>query len=42
MIALLKLTLFNGGFYLGVVVAVLSVVGYLYSTGSTLIWKVKK
>jgi energy-converting hydrogenase Eha subunit B len=42
MISLLKLTLFNGGFYVGVVIAILAVVGYLYSTGSTLIWKVKK
>jgi hypothetical protein len=38
MITLLKIV-FSANFWIGVIVTALAVVGYLYSTGSTLKWK---
>lgn len=31
-----------GNFLLGIIVGVIGIVFYLYSTGSTLVWKIKK
>jgi hypothetical protein len=42
MINLLKATIFNASFWYGAIIFTLGVVGYLYSTGSKLIWKQKK
>lgn len=42
MINLLKSTIFNASFWYGGIIFTLAVVGYLYSTGSTILWKVKK
>lgn len=39
MISLLKLTLFNAGFWIGGALFTLGVVGYLYSVGNQLVWK---
>jgi hypothetical protein len=39
MFTLLKITIFNAGFWIGGVLFTLGVVGYLYSTGSKLNWK---
>ncbi len=39
MINLLKSTIFNASFWYGAVIFSLAIVGYLYSTGSVLIWK---
>jgi TM2 domain-containing membrane protein YozV len=42
MINLLKSTIFNASFWYGAVIFTLGVVGYLYSTGSNLVWKIKQ
>ena len=41
MFTILKIVL-SANFWIGFVIATLAIVGYLYSTGSTLIWKKKK
>ncbi|MFA5150769.1 MAG: hypothetical protein WC433_07740 [Candidatus Omnitrophota bacterium] len=39
MITLLKVTIFNAGFWIGGALFSLAVVGYLYSVGNDLSWK---
>ena len=39
MVTLLKVTLFDAGFWIGGILFSLGVVGYLYSVGNQLVWK---